>query len=152
MMKIATVPIHFNRDEFLTPFDTMFDKIVQRQFPNFQKEFGISFKHGSFPKVDVVDYDDCVVIVSEIPSMTKERLGIDVEDGVLTISGDKHQLEDEDARYIVRELKHSSFKRSFQLGDNLSSDVTAKFEDGVLRIEIPKKEHAESTKKRIDIN
>jgi HSP20 family protein len=84
--------------------------------------------------------------------MTKERLGIDVEDGVLTISGDKHQLEDADARYLVRELKHSSFKRSFKLGDNLSSDVTAKFEDGVLRIEIPKKEHVESTKKSIDIN
>ena len=151
-MKIASVPIHFNRDEFLTPFDTMFDKIVQSQFPNFQKEFGVSFKHGSFPKVDVVDYDECVVIVAEMPSMTKERLGIDVEDGVLTISGDKHQLEDADARYLVRELKHSSFKRSFKLGDNLSSDVTAKFEDGVLRIEIPKKEHVESTKKRIDIN
>ena len=66
-MKIARVPIHFNRDEFLTPFDTMFDKIVQSQFPNFQKEFGISFKKGSFPKVDVVDYDDSVVIVAELP-------------------------------------------------------------------------------------
>ena len=150
-MRIAKVPLHFNRDEFLTPFDTMFDKIVQSQFPNFQKEFGISFKHGSFPKVDVVDYDECVVIVAELPSMTKERLNIDVEDGILTISGDKHQLEDEDARYIMRELKHSSFRRSFQLGDNLSSDVSAKFEDGVLRIEIPKKEQEESTKKRIDI-
>ena len=150
-MKIATVPIHFNRDEFLTPFDTMFDKIVQSQFPNFQKEFGISFKKGSFPKVDVVDYDDCVVIVAELPSMTKDLLNIDVEDGILTISGDKHQLEEADARYIVKELKHSSFRRSFELGDNLSSDISAKFEDGVLRIEIPKKEHLESDKKRIDI-
>ncbi len=150
-MKIAKVPIHFNRDEFLTPFDTLFDRIVQTQFPDFQKEFGISFKHGSFPKVDVVDYDDAVVIVAELPSMTKETLNIDVEDGVLTISGDKHQLEDTDARYIVKELKHSAFKRSFKLGDNLSTDITAKFEDGVLRIEIPKKEQMESDKKRIDI-
>ena len=150
-MKIARVPIHFNRDEFLTPFDTMFDKIVQNQFPNFQKEFGISFKHGAFPKVDVVDYDDCVVIVAEMPSMEKELLNIDVEDGVLTMSGDKHQLEDDDARYIVRELKHSSFKRSFELGDNLSSDISAKFENGVLRIEIPKREKEESTKRSINI-
>lgn len=150
-MKIARIPIHFNRDEFLTPFDTMYDKIVQSQFPNFQKEFGISFKHGAFPKVDVVDYDDCVVIVAELPSMKKELLNIDVEDGILTISGDKHQLEDEDARYIMRELKHSSFKRSFELGDNLSNDVSATFINGVLRIEIPKKEKVESTKRNIDI-
>ena len=137
-MKITKVPIHLNRDEFLTPFDTMFDKIVQNQFPNFQK-------------VDVVDYDDSVVIVAEIPSMTKERLKIDVEDGILTISGDKHQLEDEDARYIIKELKHSAFRRSFELGDNLSTDISASFEDGVLRIEIPKKEQTETIKKRIDI-
>jgi len=150
-MKIARVPIHFNRDEFLTPFDTFYDKIIQSQFPNFNKEFGISFKNGSFPKVDVVDYDDCVVIVAELPSMKKELLNIDVEDGVLTISGDKHQLEDEDARYIMRELKHSSFRRSFELGENLSSDVSATFESGVLRIEIPKKEKVESTKRSINI-
>lgn len=150
-MKIARVPIHFNRDEFLTPFDTFYDKIIQSQFPNFNKEFGISFKNGSFPKVDVVDYDDCVVIVAELPSMKKELLNIDVEDGVLTISGDKHQLEDEDARYIMRELKHSSFRRSFELGENLSSDVSATFESGVLRIEIPKKEKVESTKRNINI-
>ena len=150
-MKITKVPIHLNRVEFLTPFDTMFDKIVQNQFPNFQKEFGVSFKKGSFPKVDVVDYDDSVVIVAEIPSMTKERLKIDVEDGILTISGDKHQLEDEDARYIIKELKHSAFRRSFELGDNLSTDISASFEDGVLRIEIPKKEQTETIKKRIDI-
>ncbi|MBT7338570.1 MAG: Hsp20 family protein [Candidatus Jacksonbacteria bacterium] len=124
---------------------------MQNQFPNFQKEFGISFKHGAFPKVDVVDYDDCVVIVAEMPSMEKELLNIDVEDGVLTMSGDKHQLEDDDARYIVRELKHSSFKRSFELGDNLSSDISAKFENGVLRIEIPKREKEESTKRSINI-
>lgn len=150
-MKIARIPIHFNRDEFLTPFDTMYDKIVQSQFPNFQKEFGISFKQGAFPKVDVVDYDDCVVIVAELPSMKKELLNIDIEDGILTISGDKHQLEDEDARYIMRELKHSSFKRSFELGNNLSNDVSATFVNGVLRIEIPKKEKVESTKRNIDI-
>ena len=83
--------------------------------------------------------------------MTKELLNIEVEDHILTISGDKHQLEDEDARYIIKELKHSSFRRSFELGDNLCSDITATFEEGVLRIEIPKKEQVESDKKRIDI-
>jgi len=140
-MKIARVPLHFNRDEFLTPFDRMFDNIVSNQFPEFEKDFGISFEKGSFPKVDVADYDDCVVIIAEIPSLKKDALKIDVEDGILSISGDKHQLEDNNVRYIRKELKHSSFRRSFQLGDLLDSKkISANFEDGVLRVEIPKKE------------
>jgi len=151
-MKIARVPIHLNRDEFLTPFDTLFDRLVQKQFPGFQKEFGISFKNGAFPKVNVIDYDECVMIVAELPAITKDALNIDIEDRVLTISGDKHNVEEPEARYIMKELKHSSFRRSFDLGDNLSEDINARFEDGVLRIEIPKVMPSEPTKKTIDIN
>jgi len=151
-MKIARVPIHLNRDEFLTPFDTMFDRLVQKQFPDFQKEFGISFKHGAFPKVNVIDYDECVMIVAELPAISKDALNIDIEDRILTISGDKHNVEEPNARYIMKELKHSSFRRSFELGENLSDDISARFEDGVLRIEIPKVMPSEPTKKTIDIN
>ena len=63
-MKLARVPLHFNRDEFLTPFDRMFDDIVSSQFPEFEKNFGISFQKGSFPKVDVADYDESIVIIA----------------------------------------------------------------------------------------
>ena len=151
-MKIAKVPIHFNRDEFLTPFDRIFDNMVNAQFPSFEKEFGISFQKGAFPKVDVVDYDDCVTIVAEIPALSKDRVSIDVEDGVLSISGDKHQLDEPNARYIRRELKHSSFRRSFELGESLDGDdINATFVDGVLRIEIPKIEPIQPQKKTIDI-
>ena len=73
-------------------------------------------------------------------SLNKDALNIDIEDGILSISGDKHQLDDDNVRYIRKELKHSSFRRSFQLGDLLDTDnISANFEDGVLRIEIPKK-------------
>ena len=151
-MRIAKVPLHFNRDEFLTPFDRMFDNIVSNQFPEFEKDFGISFEKGSFPKVDVADYDDCVVIIAEIPSLKKDALKIDVEDSILSISGDKHQLNDANVHYIRKELKHSSFRRSFQLGDLLDSKkISANFEDGVLRIEIPKKEPNVPKKYEIDI-
>ena len=151
-MKIAKVPLHFNRDEFLTPFDRMFDNIVSNQFPEFEKNFGISFEKGSFPKVDVADYDDCVVIIAEIPSLKKDALKIEIEEGILSISGDKHQLDDENVRYIRKELKHSSFRRSFQLGDLLNTeDISANFEDGVLRIEIPKKEPTIPKKQEVTI-
>jgi HSP20 family protein len=151
-MKIAKVPLHFNRDEFLTPFDRMFDNIVNTQFPEFEKNFGISFEKGSFPKVDVADYDESIVIVAEIPSLKKDALKIEVDDNILTISGDKHSLDDENVRYLRKELKHSSFRRSFQLGDLLDSkNITANFSDGVLRIEIPKKEQIANQPRQIDI-
>ena len=152
-MKLARVPLHFNRDEFLTPFDRMFDDIVSSQFPEFEKNFGISFQKGSFPKVDVADYDESIVIIAEIPSLKKDALKIEVEDNILTISGDKHNLHDEDVRYIRRELKHSSFRRSFQFFNDLldSKNITANFEDGVLRIEIPKKSPVLPKKYKVDI-
>ena len=151
-MKIAKVPLHFNRDEFLTPFDRMFDNIVNTQFPEFEKNFGISFEKGSFPKVDVADYDESIVIVAEIPSLKKDALKIEVDDNILTISGDKHSLDDENVRYMRKELKHSSFRRSFQLGDLLDSEnISANFSDGVLRIEIPKKEQIANQPRQIDI-
>ncbi len=110
--KPTAIPAFFNRDEFLTPFDRLFDKVMENQFPNF------------------------------------------TEDNVLTITGDKHNFEDGDgAKVIRRELKHSSFKRSFQLGDQLDGNsVSARFEDGILSVSIPKTEPEKPKKKFVKIS
>ena len=132
-----------DRDEFLTPFDRMFDKIVESNFPDITKSVGVKpFQGTAYPKVNVYEYDDKVGVVAEIPGLDKKDLSVEVEDGVLTISGDKHGLfDDEGAKVIRRELKHSSFKRSFELGELLDGDnIKASFKDGLLSIEIPKTE------------
>ena len=131
----------FDRDEFLTPFDKMFDSMVESQFPEVVKSVGVKPYQGSaYPKVNVYEYDDKVGIVAEIPGLDKKQLNVEVEDGVLTISGDKHGVwEEEGAKVIRRELKASSFKRSFELGELLDGNsINANFKDGVLSIEIPK--------------
>ena len=132
---------HFDRDEFLTPFDRMFDSMMEAQFPEVVKQVGVKPYQGSaYPKVNVYEYDDKVGIVAEIPGLDKKQLNVEVEDGVLTISGDKHGVwEEEGAKVIRRELKASSFKRSFELGELLDgNNINANFKDGVLSIEIPK--------------
>jgi HSP20 family protein len=145
MTKVAfrtNIPF-FNRDEFLTPFDKMFDQLVETQFPDMVKQVGVKPYQGSaYPKVNVYEYDDRVGIIAEIPGLDKNQLDVSVEDGVLTISGDKHSaFEDDGAKVIRRELKASSFKRSFELGELLDGDnIEAKFKDGVLSISVPKKE------------
>ena len=143
-----------DRDEFLTPFDKMFDNLVERQFPEVVKQVGVKPYQGSaYPKVNVYEYDDKVGIVAEIPGLDKKQLNVDVEEGVLTISGDKHGVWEEDgAKVLRRELKSSSFKRSFTLGEMLNgNDIKANFKDGVLSIEIPKIEPAKPKKHSVKI-
>ena len=136
------VPV-ISRDEFLTPFDRMFDTIVENSFPEINKQIGVKpFSGTAYPKVNVYEYDDKVGVIAEIPGLDKKDLSIDVEEGVLTISGNKHGLfDDEGAKVIRRELKHSSFKRQFALGELLDGEkVKASFKDGLLSVEIPKVE------------
>ena len=143
-----------DRDEFLTPFDKMFDNLVERQFPEVVKQVGVKPYQGSaYPKVNVYEYDDKIGIVAEIPGLDKGQLNVDVEEGVLTISGDKHGVWEEDgAKVLRRELKSSSFKRSFTLGEMLNgNDIKANFKDGVLSIEIPKIEPAKPKKHSVKI-
>jgi HSP20 family protein len=157
MTKVAfrtSIPF-FDRDTFLTPFDKMFDSMVESQFPEVVKSVGVKPYQGSaYPKVNVYEYDDKVGIVAEIPGLNKKQLNVDVEDGVLTISGDKHSTFEEDgAKVIRRELKQSSFKRSFELGEQLDGDnIAANFKDGVLSVSIPKIEPEKPKKTFVKIS
>ena len=153
MTKIFVKPTHLNRDEFLTPFDKIFDQLMLKQFPNFQDEVGVSFNQGAYPKVNVYEYDDTIGIVAEIPGLDKKNVSVEVEEGVLTISGDKHGFDTRGGKCITRELKQSSFKRSFNLGEHLDGkDVTASFKDGLLSIAIPKREPEKPKKKFVKIS
>lgn len=139
------------RDEFLKPFDQVFDQMLTQQFPNFAEQTGIDFLKGAYPKCNIIDTAEDVQVIAEIPGLTKDEVNIKVESGVMTISGKQaFASKDMEVKYIRRELKHSSFKRSFELGDTLDpSKISANFENGILNITIPKKE--ESLPKTIDI-
>ena len=154
MTKVYKVnPAHLNRDEFLTPFDRIFDQLIDKSFPNFKEETGVSFNQGAYPKVNVYEYDDKVGIVAEIPGLDKKNVSVEVEQNLLTISGNKHGFEDDGGKCITRELKHSSFKRSFNLGDHLDGeDISASFKDGMLSISIPKVEPELPKKKMVKIS
>ena len=134
-----------DRDSFLTPFDRMFDDIVGKQFPEINQQVGVNpFQGTAYTKVNVYEYDTKIGVIAEIPGLDKKDLNIEVEDGVLTVSGDKsHGFDEGKAKVLRRELKHSSFKRQFTLGEQLDGDnISANFKDGILSIEIPKIEPA----------
>ena len=156
MTKVAfrtNIPF-FDRDTFLTPFDKMFDAMVESQFPEVVKQVGVKPYQGSaYPKVNVYEYDDKVGIVAEIPGLDKKQLEVSVEDGVLTIAGDKHSaFENDGATVLRRELKQSSFKRQFELGELLDGEhIKANFKDGILSVSVPKIEPEKPKKHTVKI-
>ena len=153
MTRVLVNPKHLNRDEFLTPFDTIFDQMMNKQFPAFQEEVGVSFHKGAYPKVNVYEYDDKVSIVAEIPGLDKKNVSVEVEEDVLIISGDKHGFDSDGGKCLTRELKQSAFKRSFNLGEYLDGEgVSAKFKDGMLSISIPKKTPEQPKKHSVKIS
>ena len=153
MTKVFVKPTHLNRDEFLTPFDKVFDHLMEQTFPTFKEDVGVSFNKGAYPKVNVYEYDDKIGIVAEIPGLDKKNVSVEVEEDVLIISGDKHGFDSDGGKCITRELKQSAFTRSFNLGEYLDgTKVSAKFKDGMLSISIPKKEPEQPKKHSIKIS
>ena len=151
----GTAVVPFSRDEFLTPFDAMFDSVIQRAFPSFSQDIGLEFfEKNSYPKVDAIDHNDKITIEAEIPGLGKDEVSVDLEKDILTISGSRNSHTPDgklnclpesarpSVRYIRKELKRSSFKRSFKLAPEIveSSKIKADFNNGILLITIPKKE------------
>lgn len=151
-----TVPTIWNaREEFVTPFSLLFDKIVNTHFPEFKEDYAINFAKGTYPKVDVIDHETSTDIIAEIAGWKKEDIKIEVDKGILTISG-TNTIENkgsEGGTYIVKEIKRSSFTRSFVLNEKLNeNDINATFENGTLKVSIGKFVPEEiQTKKLIEI-
>ena len=114
-------PFFIDRDEFITPFDKMFDAMFEEQFPEVVEKVGVTPYQGSaYPKVNVYEYDDKVGIIAEIPGLEKKQIKVEVEDGVLTISGDKHTVWDEaKAKVLRRELNNPHSRGHLHLGSYL---------------------------------
>ena len=129
------------KQEFLIPFDRIFDDMFGNMFPSIADGFGEDFfTKGSYPKVNVINYHECIEIDAAIPGMTKKDVDVELTDGVLTIQGaSTNQCQLEDSQFLKREIKRSSFRRSFTLGDNLDpANISAKFDNGILTLKIPK--------------
>lgn len=154
-MKKVNLPSLLNqRDMFVDSFDQVFDEIVKANFPEFSNTFGVNFiSKASYPKCDVINYPESLKIRAEIAGLTKDDVDIEIKKDVLTISGKStEEFNDEKATYIKKELKHSSFKRSFILSDKLNTDdIDASFKNGILTITIGKKQAEVEVSKRIII-
>jgi len=96
------------------------------------------------PAVDVAETDEHYVVTAEVPGIRREDLTVELKDNVLTIRGEKHSERSEKGEQRRwSERVYGSFVRSFTLPANADPDrVSASFQDGVLTLEIQKREEA----------
>ena len=123
-------------------FDEMFDEAFD-MVPVFSRRNPLYGKHGkNLMKTDVRETKDSYELDIDLPGFKKDEVKVDLKDGYLTISASKGLDKDEQdkkGRYIRRERYAGQCSRSFYVGDGLEAkDVHAKFEDGILRLSMPK--------------
>ena len=119
-----------------------------------------NFSNGSVataewaPAVDIKELDDNFVLHADIPGVKPEEINVTMEDGVLTVKGEKKtEAETEKEGYKRVERTYGSFYRRFSLPDTADAEaISAKSKDGVLEITIPKREAVKPKKINVNIH
>jgi len=103
------------------------------------------------PRVDVIELGDKFEVSAELPGIDKENVKLELNDNVLSISGEKnHENEGSDRNIHFTERSYGSFHRSFRIPTHIDAgSIVAEFENGILKVDLPKSEEAKP--KLIDI-
>ena len=129
LTKVGMLPTVF--DDFFKPWNEWFDN-------------GGSFmgRMMTVPAVNIVEDKNDYKVSLAVPGMKKDDFNIDVEGNMLTISSEKEESKEEkDEKYNRKEYSYSSFSRSFTLPEEVNKEkIEAKYEDGLLKLMLPKKE------------
>jgi HSP20 family protein len=105
------------------------------------------------PAMDLVETDEHFVLKADLPGLTESDVNIEVEDNVLTVSGErKAEHEDKREGYVRVERAYGAFRRSLTLPEGVEPEtVTASFENGVLEVRIPKPEERKPRRVAIQV-
>ena len=128
-------------DEWMDEFEKDFSRDF---FPTKNPLYG---KHAkNMMKTDVRETDSGYEVDIDLPGFKKDEVNVQLDDGYITISAakglDKDKKDKKTGKYIRQERYVGSMSRSFYVGEDLRrEDVHAKYEDGILKLSIPKKEH-----------
>lgn len=138
----------------MIPFEYR-DRNLFDVFDNFERSF---FKNSSMDlpafRTDIRDADDKYVLEAELPGFRKEDIKLDVKDGILTITAehtDNNDEKDDKGSYIRRERRYGSFRRSFDISGIDENAIAAAYHDGVLELSLPKAQEVVPETRRIEI-
>lgn len=164
----SNLPVRDNGNKGSRPvdvFDAMrseMDRLFERfhrgwpsigDWPSLPRMQGMLGSDIVVPELDLKDTGNAVVVEAELPGVDEKDVTLTVNDGLLTIKGEKKKSHEEKGEnHYVMERSYGSFMRSVRLPEGIDEDkVSATFEKGVLTVTAPKKPEAVKSEKRIEI-
>ncbi|MDW4335256.1 Hsp20/alpha crystallin family protein [Staphylococcus saprophyticus] len=137
----------------LKPFGRdYFDMTPSELFRDFGRQFFSNFPDEQSIKTDISEKDDRYELKAELPGFSKDQIDISYENGMLIISAENNQVneeKDDEGKVIQKERSYSNVKRMYSLNNIDEDNIEAKFEDGILSVDLPKTEN--NQRKVIDI-
>ncbi|MCB0753708.1 MAG: Hsp20/alpha crystallin family protein [Ignavibacteriae bacterium] len=143
------------RNDSTPVFSNLFGDFFDKAFSDWTST-NFSLTNTTLPAVNIKESKDDFLVSMAIPGMSKKDFKIDLNNNVLTISSEKkEEKKEEEVNFTRQEYSYQSFSRSFTLPKDVVNDekISAKYENGELKVLIPKKEEAKPKKpKLISIN
>jgi HSP20 family protein len=141
--------IKFNRQPLQKSFNSLLDDFLN-EVP---VKWGRDWNGNYVPAVNIYETDEAFHLEMNAPGRNKEDFKISVEDDVLTIGYEKKQENETGSQKTIRkEFSFESFKRSFNLGEQINAEnIQAKYENGVLKLQLAKKPVVKESAKQINV-
>lgn len=146
------VPFRRRKNEMQNQDSDIFN--LDRVFENFMNDsvFPSFYTHSGFMKVDIKEEDDAFILEAELPGVRKENISIDINEGRLTLSVESDERKEEkNERYVRRERRVGMMRRSFNINDVDADKISAKLEDGLLSMRLPKLEKGKPSGRKVAI-
>lgn len=137
------------------PINKSFDGLMNELFNDLPISFGKSLREDvlHFPPANIVEKADLYQIEMAAPGMNKADFTVKLDGKILTISAEKKtESSKEDEKMVRKEFGYKAFKRSFTLDEQIdATQISARYENGILNLELPKKEEVKAGAKEIVI-
>lgn len=135
------------------PASKNLNNVFDELFGAFPATWGNDVRSNSAAPVNINESENGYNLEFNVPGRNKEDFTINVENKLLTVSHEKkEQAEVKELKSVRKEFSFSSFKRSFTLDEKINADgIEAKYENGILKVFLPKKEEVKNAPKQISI-
>lgn len=141
----------------LTPFDRKRGHMEAfNPFKELEEIEKIFFSDNSLAefKTDIKDTGTAYLLEADLPGFHKEDIHVDIDNSYLTISAERHseaEEKDHKGNFVRCERSYGSFSRSFDISNVKAEEITASYKNGVLKLNMPKKDTATPTSRRLNI-